>query len=164
MPATVPIANFLAAIWNGLAAPVRRRFSWLIHAKFVHGVSGIIIDDHRRVLLLKHRFWLNQCWGLPSGMALQGETLAQTLARELLEEVALPINPRKLLRISTSHQLHSQFFLLADSTGLPRLNSLEIIDARFYDSTALPDNLLESHRLLLTEYFSNPDLPGIPLE
>jgi ADP-ribose pyrophosphatase YjhB (NUDIX family) len=164
MPASKPLAALLASVWNALGAPVRRRLTWLIHAKFAHGVSGLILDPQGRVLLLKHRFWVNQPWGLPSGMARHGESLAATLKREMIEETGLPVTPRKLLRLGTKSHGYSQFYLLADCAGEPRVVSSEIMEARFYTPADLPENLLPSHRALIQEYMEKGTLPGIDLE
>jgi 8-oxo-dGTP pyrophosphatase MutT (NUDIX family) len=49
---------------------------------------GVILDDRERVLLLRrHRFAVDQVgWELPGGLRAPGETGAQTMAREALEE------------------------------------------------------------------------------
>ena len=154
----------IAKIWNGLGAPVRRLVAWLTHAKFIHGVSGVILDERGRVLLLRHRFWKQQRWGLPGGLAQHGETLAATLRRELREETGLEVRPSKLLRVNTPRGRLAEFILLAECAGEPEARSAEIMDARFWERTELPENLLPAHRALLEEVLSNQDRPGLPLE
>ena len=143
--------NLIANIWNGLGAPLRRRLLWLTHAKFTHGVSGVIVDERGRVLLLKHRFWKGQRWGLPGGLAQHGETLAATLRRELCEETGLEVRPSRLLRVNVSGGGMSQFVLLAECSGEPRAKSVEILEARFWEPGELPGDLLESHREVIEE-------------
>jgi ADP-ribose pyrophosphatase YjhB (NUDIX family) len=156
--------NLMANIWNGLGAPLRRWLAWLAHAKYIHGVAGVIMDERGRVLLLKHRFWKEQRWGLPGGLARPGETLAATLRRELREETGLDVRPSKLLRVNVSRGRLSQFVLLAECAGEPRAISPEIIDARFWEPAELPDNLLQSHRELIEAAPGMPAWPGLPLE
>jgi 8-oxo-dGTP diphosphatase len=156
--------NFIAKIWAGLGAPVRRSLTWLLHAKFCHGVSGIILDEQGRVLLLKHRFWMNQRWGLPGGLAARGETLAATLRRELQEEAGLDVRPVKLLHVKTGHGRLAEFILLAESTGAPEPKPPEILDARFWDLADLPADLFPTHRDLLTGLPALLQREGLPVE
>jgi ADP-ribose pyrophosphatase YjhB (NUDIX family) len=151
-------------LWNGLAGPVRRDLAWLVHAKFVHGVSGVILNEAGEVLLLRHRFWKQQRWGLPGGLARHGETLAATLRRELKEETGLEVKPAKLLRVSTRRKRLAEFVLLAEAAGTPEAKSVEILEARFWPLTALPDNLLPTHRELLEGLSTAGNLEGLPLE
>ena len=136
----------MAKIWNGLASPWRRDLAWLAHAKFTHGVAGVILDKQGRVLLLKHRFWKHQRWGLPGGHAKAGESLAETLRRELREETGLEVRPARLLRVSTRGRRLSVFILLAECDGQPEVRSMEIMEARFWDPTELPPDLMPDHR------------------
>ncbi len=158
------LLNFIAKLWNGLGTPVRRGVLWLVHAKFIHGVSGIILDPAGRVLLLKHRFWKDQQWGLPGGLAKRGESPAATLRRELIEETGLDVRPTKLVRVGTGRGGLTQFILLAEGAGEPRAKSVEIIEARFWERTELPENLLLAHRALLERLLAKEDLPGLPVE
>jgi 8-oxo-dGTP diphosphatase len=158
------LLNFTARIWNGLGAPVRRGLIWLAHSKFIHGVSGIILDERGRILLLKHRFWKGQQWGLPGGLAQHGETLAATLRRELREEAGLEVRPSRLLRVKTTRGRLAEFVLLAESAGVPEAKPPEIIDARFWELTALPENMHPGHRELLAEIPDIRTSPGLPLE
>ncbi len=158
------LLNLIAKIWNGLASPLRREVAWLVHTKFTHGVAGVILDRRGRVLLLRHRFWKDQRWGLPGGHAQRGETLAATLRRELREETGLEVRPTKLLRLYTKRARHSQFILLAECSGEPEVRSAEIIEAAFWERTDLPENLLPAHRALLEEMLAKEDWPGLSLE
>jgi len=139
----------IAKIWNAFGSPVRRHVAWLIHSKFTHGVCGVILDAEGRVLLLKHRFWKDQRWGLPGGLAKHGETPAETLRRELREEIGLQVTPTKLLRVITSRGRMAVFTLLAEYSGEPVVRSVEIMEARFWERTELPANLLPEHREVL---------------
>jgi ADP-ribose pyrophosphatase YjhB (NUDIX family) len=158
------LLNFLARTWNSLAGPVRGRLAWLTHAKFIHGVSGIIRDERGRVLLLRHRFWKEQPWGLPGGLANRGETPAETLRRELREETGLEVRPLKLLHVSTKRGLLTQFILLAECSGQPEIKSVEILEAGLFDLSELPGNLLPTHRELLEACVTTAEPPGLPLE
>jgi ADP-ribose pyrophosphatase YjhB (NUDIX family) len=156
--------DLAARMWNGLGAPLRRNLAWLGNAKFIHGVSAIVIDDEGKVLLLKHRFWKHQRWGLPGGLARRGETLSATLRRELREETGLDVRPAKLLQVNTAKGRLAEFILLAECAGQPHAASPEIMDARFWHRSELPEGILPMHRALLESGPRFEDWPGLPLE
>jgi ADP-ribose pyrophosphatase YjhB (NUDIX family) len=154
------LLNLIAKPWNSLGAPLRHGLAWATHAKFIHGVCGIIVDERGRVLLLKHRFWKHQRWGLPGGLARHGETLAATLRRELREETGLDVRPSALLRVDTAARRMTVFILMAECEGEPRALSPEIMDARFCERGQLPENLLEAHRELIEAIGPMPNGQG----
>ena len=137
--------HFAEKIWNSLGAGLRRQLIWLASPKFIHGVSGVVLDNQGRVLLLKHRFWKQQRWGMPSGLAHHGETPAETLRRELREETGLDARVTKLLRVTTRGRL-TEFLMLAECTGTPEVRSVEVLEARFCERGDLPVDLLATHR------------------
>ena len=162
---TTLLLNFIAKIWNMLGGPVRRNVTWAAHSKFMHGVSGVILDDKGRILLLKHRFWKDQRWGLPGGLAKYGETLGATLKREMREEAALEVRPLKLIEVRTTRGRLAEFVLLAEANGEPRPMPPEIIEARFWAwPEDLPEDLLPSHREFLRQMPELLKRPGLPAE
>jgi len=130
---------------------VRQVIAWLLNAKFNHGVAGVILDKRGRVLLLKHRFWKDQRWGLPGGHARHGETLEATLRRELLEETGLEVRPGKLLEVGVGKR-SVEFVLQAECDGEPEVRSVEIMEAGFWDRGELPENMLPSHRKIVEKH------------
>jgi 8-oxo-dGTP diphosphatase len=142
--------DFLSRIWTLLGAPLRRGVVWLFEAKFTLGVSGVITDENGRVLLLKHRYWKDQAWGLPSGCVKRGEQIAVALAREVKEETGLEVEVTDLLEVRTSARTRVEFtFRAKRCNGSASVCSPEILEARFFALTALPKGLLPSHRQII---------------
>jgi hypothetical protein len=48
--------DLLARLWR-LGRPLQWRFLWVMHSKFICGITGVVRDDDGRVLLLRHRLW-----------------------------------------------------------------------------------------------------------
>jgi ADP-ribose pyrophosphatase YjhB (NUDIX family) len=73
---------------------------YLMHAKFICGITGVVRDDHGRVLLLRHRLWPpDRQWGFPTGYANKGERHEDTIAREVREETGLTVKAGRLLKV-----------------------------------------------------------------
>ena len=61
--------------------------------KPVVGVGAVVIDEHRRIVLVKRRYEpLAGQWSLPGGALELGETLEAGVAREILEETGLVVD------------------------------------------------------------------------
>lgn len=148
--------NLLLVIWRKLGVRAKWRLLWWLHPKFNVAVHGIVQNDAGQVLLVKHRFWPQQAWGCPGGFAQRGETLAQTLAREMAEETGLKANMVSLVDIESGYRL--RYAILVSGVIVPpvniKLDAKEILDARFFSLHELPDNLLPSHRDYLQNWQS----------
>jgi 8-oxo-dGTP pyrophosphatase MutT (NUDIX family) len=62
------------------------------------GAAGAIFNDAGQVLLLEHVFRPHYHWGLPGGWVEHGENPAETIRREVEEELGLRIEVKELLR------------------------------------------------------------------
>jgi 8-oxo-dGTP diphosphatase len=120
---------------------------WLRHATFVVGVTGFLQDEQGRVLLLRHRFWPEGSWGMPSGYVNRGERFEDGLRRELREETGLDAEIRTLLQLNSGFQLRVEAVYAGQITGGDlQIDPGEILEARFFALDALPDGLLTNHR------------------
>lgn len=78
------------------------------HRKIIStGAVAVIRDEQQRVLLIKrHDFGV---WGFPGGVQELGETIEQTIVREVREEVGLDVVPIRLLGLRTSPRFDVTF-------------------------------------------------------
>lgn len=64
------------------------------------GVGALIFDDRQRILLAKRGGEpLKGWWSLPGGVLETGETLADGVRREVLEETGLVVEPVRLFEV-----------------------------------------------------------------
>ena len=97
--------DLLTRLWR-LGKPLQWRFLWLMHSKFICGITGVVRDDDGRVLLLRHRLWpADRQWGFPTGYANKGERHEDTIAREVREETALTVKAGRLLKVRSRIRL-----------------------------------------------------------
>lgn len=113
---------------------------------------GVIFDNKKNVLLLRHRYWPKDSWGLPSGYAEHGEKLEDALAREVQEETGYEIKIGKMLYLRSGYRLRLVVAYLGQlKGGRLEINTKEIIDAKFFPLSKIPKGLLDSHKVILAE-------------
>ena len=81
-----------------------RRIVWRIAGPRTIGVRAIVVDDERRVLLVRHTYG-KPAWHLPGGGVKRRETLDRAVRRELDEEVGIEVTgPMRVLGAYTNLQ------------------------------------------------------------
>lgn len=141
------------SIWNKIKGPLQWRALWVTHDKFIAGVSGLILDEKKRVLLLRHAYWSEGSWGFPSGYAKHGEKLEETLAREVREETGYEIEVGNLLKLESGYQLRIEATYLGKLTGGElKIDPKEILEARFFPLDGTPERLLDTHKSIVESY------------
>ncbi|MFI9822832.1 NUDIX hydrolase [Streptomyces sp. NPDC052013] len=129
-------------LWR-LLRPVQSRVMWLLNAKFVVGVTGVVRDDEGRVLLLKHRMWPpGRQWGFPSGFARKGEDFRRTLVREVKEETGLDVEAGRMIMLNSGFRTRVEVAYEARLLGGElRLAPFEILEARWCAPDDLPHDV-----------------------
>ena len=142
------LADLAARAWKGLHGPAQWRLLWLKHDTFMIGVTGVVLDDHGRVLLLEHRFWKDCPWGTPSGYLERGETVEQGFAREVREETGLEVEQIRIHKINSGFRLRMEISVISRLSGdqEPRVDGVEVVTAQFFRPDELPQGLRASQR------------------
>lgn len=106
------------------------------------GVAVVVLDDHGRVLMLRHVFHPDAPWGLPGGWLGRNEDPAAGALRELHEETGLTaVVDRPVLVSLEPHPDHVGIaFLVRPMAGNLQL-SAEILEADWFEVDDLPEPL-----------------------
>lgn len=151
----LPTTSFLVRIWKLIRGPLQWYLLWLMHDKFIIGVSGVVLDRENQILLLRHQYWKEGSWGLPSGYAKKTERLEDAFAREVFEETGYIIKTEFLLRIKSGYRLRLEVSYLGYLVGGNlQLDGREVLEARFFPMDELPKGLLQSHREIIDAVIS----------
>jgi 8-oxo-dGTP pyrophosphatase MutT (NUDIX family) len=119
------------------------------------GVRGLVVNADRKVYLVSHTYVAG--WQFPGGGVEPGETLAEALARELVEEANIDILETPVLHgmfyaASESRRDHVALFVVRSfhQTRVPAPNA-EIADQGFFSLDALPDSITTHTRARIAE-------------
>src|SRR5690606_9147393 len=151
---SVDVKALIARVWRMLAGSLQWRILWLKHAKFMAGITGVVVDDDGNVLLLRHRLWpQDRQWGLPTGYANKGERFEETVVREVAEETGLTVEVGELVALTSGYRLRVEVAYKAKVTGdrQPKIDGFEILEAKWFPPHRLPQGLLEAHRRLIEQ-------------
>lgn len=121
----------------------------------VVGLNAVARTDDGRILLIR-RGDTGQ-WALPGGTVEWGETLRQTLPREMLEEAGVKkCEPGELLGVYSDPDRDPRFHAVTVVVGVrvfeplgSPVNSVEILEARLFTPEALPKDLSHGNRAML---------------
>ena len=145
------VNELLTKLWR-LGKPIQWRFLWLVHSKFICGITGVVRDDDGRVLLLRHRLWPEgRQWGFPTGYANRGERHEDTIVREVHEETGLTVKTGRLLKIRSGFQCRIEVYYEATLIGgldHLALDPREILEAKLFSPGDLPSGMPDAHREL----------------
>lgn len=119
------------------------------------GVRAVVVNADGHVFLIKHSYVPG--WHLPGGGVETGETLLESLARELAEEgnirlAGLPEFHGVYLNAHVSRRDHVALYVVRafHQDGLPQPNH-EIVAHGFFAPDALPDDTTRGTRARIAE-------------
>ncbi len=98
--------KILYKLWQLLHLPTPLQLFLMrrVNDQFLIGVTGVFLDEKRRVLLFKHTYRGNGRWSLPGGYIKAGEHPKEGLEREVKEESGLIVSADERLKIRTDRE------------------------------------------------------------
>ncbi|MCM3901422.1 MAG: NUDIX domain-containing protein [Pyrinomonadaceae bacterium] len=146
------LKDLIGGIWNRFPRALRRMTMRVTHARFTVTAAAIVVDEQRRVLILRHRFRPGTGWGLPGGFIEAGEQPDEGVRRELREEVGLELAGVEVVAtraFKKPKQIEIVFRCRPKGDALPQ--SIEIRRASWFSIDSLPDGLPEDQRQLIKD-------------
>lgn len=137
------------------------------------GVEIAIFDGDSILLTMREDF---EVWCLPGGAVDPNESLADAARREAREETGLEVELMRLVAMYSRlgwHDHHVALFAARIAGGTLTPDPREVVEARFFSRTALPEPMLVGHDrraadafsgasgIVRTELFSVADAPDV---
>ena len=142
-----------------LGHKARKRW-WRLSRKSRSGVSVIALDEHKRILLVRHSYGSGM-WTLPGGGIGGGEDAEACARREMQEELGCGLEDLGLVA-RFEEQLHGAvhraFVFTARLAGEPRPDGREVIEIGWFALDALPPGLARPARERLQMAFPESEL------
>ena len=127
---------------------------WRIFKPITRGVKAIVDDQNGSVLLVRHSYG-QKSWVLPGGAVEKKESPATAIRRELREELDLITNEAELFGTYDNSQEGKQdtvYVYLVSGTMKFKISSSEILEARYFQKSELPDDISPATLRRLNEY------------
>ncbi|EOO26181.1 hypothetical protein IIU_06023 [Bacillus cereus VD133] len=124
------------------------------------GAVVLLIDENNRILLQKRKE-PEGLWGIPGGLMELGESLENTVKRELFEETNLRVDNLSLVgvfsgdsffrKLPNGDQFYSVTIVYKSKhfKGNLKISDDESIELRFFKYNNIPSNLIASHKKIL---------------
>ena len=111
----------------------------LTRPHFTAGVIAVLFNPLGEVLLVEHVYHSAPRWGLPGGYVDRGEDPAESLARELREELDLSAEVGAVVAVERGYGSHLDIAYLCHSEGNIGKLCSELLDYRWVAPEQLPE-------------------------
>lgn len=135
-----------------------QRFPWLLvvgntvwrifQPKYSIGAVGVVFDNAGRVLLVEHAFHARHTWGLPGGWTGSRENPAETVRREISEELSLEVEVGPVLLVEVPYKNHLDLAYLCHTHDKIGEISCELTGYGWFALHNLPPMIDVHHRAI----------------
>lgn len=110
--------------------------------------SILILNKAGEILLVRHN---DDTWGVPGGFMELGESVEEAAMREVQEEIGIKIKKLELFGVFSGKELYTKLrngreyhnvvigYVCTEFEGEPKPDGVEVLEAKFYKPTELPD-------------------------
>src|SRR3990167_9008723 len=143
--------TLLAKFWELLRLPkgIQLFAMRLLQDQFLVGVTGIIFNNKREVLLFKHTY-RQHAWSLPGGYLKSGEHPREALEREIKEESGLVVSIDESLKTRTDRETaRLDLCYIGVLIGGDFVQTHEVSEYGFFSQDKLP--LLRTNQVFLID-------------
>lgn len=144
--------KLLAKTWRALSLPTNFQLAIMriFQDQFLIGVTGIIFNEKKEVLLFKHTYRQTE-WSLPGGYIKSKEHPFESLEREILEESGLVVSVEDQLKLRTDRSSSRlDLTLIGTFIGGEFRKSHEVVEYGFFALGDLPK--ISKNQLILIDY------------
>lgn len=96
------------------------------------------MNTRQQVLLVEHAFHPKAPWGLPGGWVGRNEDPADTVRREIQEEMQLTVKVGQVILVEVPYQNHLDLAYLCQMQSDIGQLSFELLNYDWFDTNALP--------------------------
>ncbi|OUB35428.1 DNA mismatch repair protein MutT [Bacillus thuringiensis serovar yunnanensis] len=131
------------------------------HRPLILPGAVVVLTDEKKQILLQKRKEPEGLWGIPGGLMEPGESLENTVKRELFEETNLQVDKLSLVGVFSGNsffrklQNGDQFYSVTivytskHFKGNLEISDDESMELRFFKYNEIPSNLIASHKEIL---------------
>lgn len=149
------LKKLLGTLYRFAPARLFNRATNFFQSHFTVTVAAVVINEDRRVLLLKHRFREGSGWGIPGGFLGKGEQPEDALRRELREEVGIEVESVEPVLARTVKQARQvQIIFRCRAAGEAKPMSIEVEKCEWCAVEQLPDELPPFQRAIIERALS----------
>lgn len=144
--------SLLAKLWRLLDLPkgMQLFIMRLFQDQFLIGVTGVIFNEKKEVLLFKHSY-RQTAWSLPGGYIKAKEHPEEGLAREIEEESGLKVEIHHQLRLRTDRDsARLDITLIGTYISGTFTPSTEVTQGKFFSPKDLPE-ISESQKRVINK-------------
>lgn len=150
------LKNMLGLVWRHTPARLRRWSARRLQKRFTVSAGAVVVDEHGRILLLKHVFRTGTGWGIPGGFIDEGEQPEAAIRRELFEETGLEIERADFAFARTLKSVnHVEIIFRCQPRGIAAARGLEIKGLEWFAPDDLPEDLGRDQRLIIKRALNN---------